>query len=38
MWKMESLGSMNVFDDVEQVSADKSAIIVQQISVIKDEL
>lgn len=33
MWKMESLGNMNVFDDVEQVSTDKSALIAQQISV-----
>lgn len=38
MWKTESLGSMSVFDDVEQVSADKLAVIVQQISAIKDEL
>lgn len=38
MWKTESLGSMSVFDDVEHVSADKLAVIVQQISAIKNEL
>lgn len=38
MWKTESLGSTSVFDDVEQGSADKLAVIVQQISAIKDEL